>query len=57
MSELDLETEFGLMGVKVGPDGVNIIGGNWYVCPECGDGHITHYGGNVYLCGECDYQH
>lgn len=54
--DLNLETEYELWGFKITPDGVVEMGGNWYVCPECGEGHVTHYGGGLYMCGECDYQ-
>lgn len=57
MSDLNLDTESVLFGVKVTADGLDFVGGRFYVCPECGEGHVTDYGGGTYLCGKCDYQH
>lgn len=57
MSNLNLDTESVLFRVRITPDGLNFLGGRFYVCPECGEGHVTDHGGNVYLCGVCDYQH
>lgn len=57
MGDLDLPTEVLLFGFRITPDGMETIEGRFYVCPECGEGHVTHYGGGDYLCGRCDFQY
>lgn len=57
MSKLNLDSEVELFGFAITPDGLEIIAGRFYVCPDCGDGHVTNHGGGVYMCGNCEYQH
>lgn len=56
MNELDLETEYRLFGFEKKPDGLTVVGAEFYVCPDCEEGYVTGYGGGLFMCGKCDFQ-
>lgn len=51
MSGLDLDTEYVLFEIRITPDSLEPFGGNFYLCPECEEGHVTHYGGGMWSSG------
>lgn len=57
MNGPDLETEYELWGFKITSDGLMKLGGNWRVCSECRQGHVTHRGGGLWICAGCGYQY